>query len=252
MLRYSIVLPVFNEADNIGKMCRKLRVELPAEYELLVCYDMDEDTTLPALDALGANEKPQLVRLIKNDLGVGVRYAIEAGMRAAAAPTVFVMMADLSDDFRCVGPMLELVEDGADVACASRYAPGGEQRGGPVIKKLLSRVAGLSLYHLAGLPTRDPTNSFKAYKKAYLDRTTIESVAGFALGLELTVKAHFSGGRVAEVPASWYHRTEGESRFRLAKWLPQYLRWYFWAFSRRGRRLLTRNGSPLPSQQDDG
>lgn len=237
-LRYSIVLPVFNEAENIGPMCAKIRAELPQGYELLVCYDMDEDTTLPALAQL--TDKPERVRLVKNDLGRGVRYAIEAGMRAAAAPVVLVMMADLSDDFRRVDAMVSLVESGADIACASRYSPGGEQVGGPLVKKTLSRLAGQSLYYFTGLPTRDPTNSFKAYSKAYLERTPIESRVGFSLGLELTVKAHFAGGRVAEVPASWYDRANGESRFQLRRWLPQYLHWYVWAFRERGRQLLAR------------
>lgn len=240
-LRYSIVLPVFNEADNIGEFCRKARSELPPGYELLICYDMDEDTTLPALAALPDVAKPTTIRLVKNDLGKGVRYAIEAGMRAAAAPVVLVMMADLSDDFRRVEEMVSLVESGADVVCASRYSPGGEQIGGPKVKGALSRIAGLSLHYAAGLPTKDPTNSFKAYSKSYLERTSIESTAGFSLGLELTVKAHFTGGRVAEVPASWYDRTAGESRFQLRKWLPQYMRWYVWAFRERGRQLVQRD-----------
>jgi dolichol-phosphate mannosyltransferase len=239
-LRYSIVLPVFHEADNIGPMCRRVRDELPSGLELLVCYDDDSDPTLAALAALEADAKPERIRLIKNDLGPGVRYAIEAGMRAATAPVVVVMMADLSDDFRRVEPMIELCEQGADVVCASRYSPGGAQVGGPLVKKTLSRLAGKSLHRLAGLPTRDPTNSFKAYSKAFLARTPIESSAGFSLGLELTVKAHFNGGRVAEVPASWYDRTNGESRFRLRKWLPLYMHWYVWALRQRGRQLVGR------------
>jgi len=237
-VRYSIVLPVFHEQGNIGPFCKKAVAELPADFELLVCHDTDDDPTLPALAALPAHDKPACVRLVKNDLGPGVRYAIEAGMRAAAAPVVLVMMADLSDDFRRVEQMIQLVEAGADIACASRYSPGGEQHGGPLVKRTLSRLAGTSLHAFAGLPTRDATNSFKAYSKSFLDRTRIESIAGFSLGLELTVKAHFGGGRVAEVPASWYDRTAGESRLQLRKWLPHYLRWYAWAMQQRGRQLL--------------
>jgi hypothetical protein len=74
--------------------------------------------------ALGRDEKPPRTRLVKNDLGPGVRCAIDAGMRAAEAPVVLVMMADLSDDFRRVEDMIRLVESGVDVACASRYALG--------------------------------------------------------------------------------------------------------------------------------
>src|SRR5262245_60410457 len=90
--RYSVVVPVFNEAANIAALCRRARDELPPDFELLICYDHDNDNTLPAVRALPEDEKPAHIRLIKNDLGPGVRYAIEAGMRAAAAPIVVVTM----------------------------------------------------------------------------------------------------------------------------------------------------------------
>lgn len=232
---YSIVVPVWNEGGNIGGFCRKVRAELPPGYELLICYDFAEDDTLPALAALADDERPERLRLVRNTLGKGVRYAIEAGMRAATAPVVLVMMADLSDDFSVVTRMVELAEAGADVVCASRYMARGSQVGGPLLKRWLSRAAGVSLHWLAGLPTRDPTNSFKAYRSDFLRRTSIESKAGFCLALELVAKAHFSGGVVCEFPATWHARSTGESRFRLWAWLPHYLRWYLWAI---GRRLV--------------
>lgn len=230
--RYAMVVPVYNEGGNIAAYCRAL-AEAPAEYELLICYDFEGDDTLPALERLPASEKPATLRLVRNSLGRGVRYAIEAGMRAASAPVVIVSMADLSDDFSKIEDMVARVEAGADVVCASRYMPGGRQIGGPWLKGFLSRAAGLSLRALSGLPTHDPTNSFKAYSREFLRRTPIESRAGFALALELTVKAHFGGGRVEEVPATWRDRTEGASRFRLFSWLPHYLRWYLWALRKR-------------------
>ncbi|MFL5328212.1 MAG: glycosyltransferase [Gemmataceae bacterium] len=234
-MRYSIVLPVFNEAENIGAFCRRARTELPPDFELLICYDHESDTTLAALAALPTSDKPN-ARLIKNDLGPGVRYAIEAGMRAALSTVVVVMMADLSDDFAKVEAMVKKVESGADVVCGSRYMSGGAQIGGPRFKKFLSRTAGLTLRWFAGLPVHDPTNSFKAYKKSFLDSERIESTAGFVLGLELTVKAHLAGKRVEEVPVVWTDRSAGTSRFRLWKWLPLYLKWYFVAL--RGRFKL--------------
>jgi len=231
--RYSVVVPVFNEAENIGAFCRAAVSELPPGYELLVCYDFPEDNTLPALAALSAEVKPERLRLVHNTLGKGVRYAIEAGMRAAEAPVALVTMVDLSDDYRAAEEMIARAEAGAAVVCASRYMRGGRQIGGPWLKGLLSRTAGVSLHWLAGLPTRDPTNSFKAYRRDFLMRTPIESTEGFSLALELTVKAHFAGERVEEVPATWRDRTAGESRFRLAAWLPRYLHWYFWALRKR-------------------
>jgi dolichol-phosphate mannosyltransferase len=231
--RYSVVVPVFHEAENIAPFCRAVRESFPPGYELLVCYDMAEDRTLPALAALPPEEKPPVVRLVHNTLGRGARYAIEAGMRAARGTVVIVTMVDLSDDYRIVEEMVARAEAGAAVVCPSRYMRGGKQIGGPWLKGQLSRAAGLSLHWLAGLPTRDPTNSFKAYRRDFLERTPIESAAGFSLGLELTVKAHFAGERVEEIPATWRDRTAGESRFRLMAWLPLYLRWYFWALRKR-------------------
>ena len=143
-------------------------------------------------------------------------------------------MVDLSDDYAQAEEMIARCERGADVVCASRYMRGGRQIGGPRLKKFLSRMAGLTLYWLAGLPTHDPTNSFKAYRKEFLDRTPIESTAGFCLGLELTVKALIAGGRVEEPSRpSGPIAAPGTSRFRLFKWLPSYLHWYVWALRKR-------------------
>ena len=230
--RYSVVVPVYNEGANIAALCRRFRQLLPPGYELVVVYDFDEDDTLPRLAALAADERPETVRLVKNEER-GVRNAIVRGLEAAAGPVVFVAMADLSDDLERAEDMLTLAEGGAAVVCASRYMRGGRQYGGPLLKKTLSRLAGVSLHAFAGLPTHDPTNSFKAYRKDFLASTVVESRAGFSLALELTVKAHFAGHRIAEVPARWWHRTSGKSRFRVLHWMPEYWRWYAWAFKRR-------------------
>ena len=236
--RYSIVVPVFNEAAIIGHFCRRAKTDLPAGYELLICFDFDEDNTIPALAALPPEDKPANLRLIRNDLGPGVRYAIETGMNAAKAPVVLVTMADLSDDWSRVAEMIELIESGADVVSASRYMKGGQQVGGPLIKRILSQTAGVTLYWIAGLPTHDPTNSFKTYSQAFLNKTPIESRAGFSLGLELTVKAHFLGGIVCEIPTVWHDRPAGESQFRILAWLPHYMQWYVWAIGQRLRLLM--------------
>jgi glycosyltransferase involved in cell wall biosynthesis len=231
--RYSVVVPVYNEGANIGRFFDRAIEALPPGGEILVCYDFDGDDTLAAVAALAPARLPAGMCLVKNDLGRGVRFAIEAGMRAARANVVIVMMADLSDDFPKVEAMIRQIEDGATISCASRYMRGGRQIGGPFIKGLMSRMAGLTLYWLGALPVHDPTNSFKAYSRAFLDATPIESAEGFALAMELAVKAHVGGGRVEEVPAEWYDRTDGASRFRIVAWLPIYLRWYGLALKRR-------------------
>src|SRR5471030_2649295 len=94
----------------------------------------------------------------------------------------------------------------------------------------LSRTAGTSLGLLARVGTKDATNSFKAYSTAFVREVGIDSRGGFEIGLELTAKARRMRLPVAEVPTIWLDRTAGKSNFRLRKWIPEYLRWYTFAF----------------------
>ena len=145
---------------------------------------------------------------------------MKAGIAGTDAPYVLISMADGSDEPHVVDSMVELARSGADVVAASRYMRGGGQVGGPLLKRLMSRAAGLTLHWFAGVRTHDPTNNFKLYSRRFLDAVTIESSAGFELALELTVKATLDGRPVAEVPTTWRDRTAGQSNFKLRKWLP--------------------------------
>ena len=227
----AIVLPVYNEGEAVEPVLRGLAGAVTTRHELVVVYDFDEDSTVPVIERL-AGEIPQL-RGLRNDLGRGVLRAMKAGIAGTTAPYVLISMADGSDDPRAVDRMVELARGGADVVSASRYMRGGRQIGGPPLKRLMSRVAGLSLHWFARVPTHDPTNNFKLYSRSFLDSITIESTAGFELALELTVKATLAGRRVAEIPTTWRDRTAGQSNFKLRKWLPHYLHWYRVAFLRR-------------------
>ena len=208
-------------------------------HEIVVVYDFDEDPTVPVIERLAA-ELP-VVRGLRNDLGRGVLNAMKAGIGGSAGEYVLITMSDGSDEPHIVDAMVALAQDGADVVAASRYMHGGRQIGGPPLKRLLSRTAGLTLHWFAGVPTHDPTNNFKLYARRFLDAVTIESEAGFELALELTVKATLDGRRVAEVPTTWRDRTAGESNFKLRQWLPHYLKWYARAMSGRVR-LASRRG----------
>jgi dolichol-phosphate mannosyltransferase len=234
----AIVLPVYNEGEAVEPVLRALSAGVATPHELVVVYDFDGDTTVPVIARL-ASEIPGL-RGLRNDLGRGVLNAMKAGIAGTSAPHVLISMADGSDEPHVVDPMIALARSGADVVSASRYMRGGGQVGGPLLKRLMSRAAGLTLHWFAGVPTHDPTNNFKLYSRDFLDAVTIESTAGFELALELTVKATLMGRRVAEVPTTWRDRTAGESNFKLRKWLPHYLHWYRVAVMGRLRRLAGR------------
>ena len=232
-LELAIVLPVYNEGEAVAPVLRALSSGVRTAHELVVVYDFDGDTTVPVVARLAA-EIPGL-RGLRNDLGRGVLNAMKAGIAGTTAPYVLISMADGSDEPSVVDPMVELARAGADVVAASRYMRGGRQVGGPPLKRLMSRTAGLTLHWFAGVPTHDPTNNFKLYSRRFLEATTIESTAGFELALELTVKATLEGRTVAEVPTTWRDRTAGQSNFKLRKWLPHYLHWY--VVGLRGRLL---------------
>jgi glycosyltransferase involved in cell wall biosynthesis len=226
----SLVVPVYNEARNIGPFLLGVEAAVRQPHETLLVYDFPEDTTLAAVAAM--SPPCPNVRLVHNTLGRGVLNALKAGLRASRGEAVIVMMADRSDEPGAIGPMASLIRVGADVVAGSRYARGGAQEGGPWLKRTLSRLAGLSLHHLAGLPIHDTTNNFRAYSRRVVEQVEIESKAGFVVAMELTLKAHWNGWKLAEVPTTWRDRTAGRSRFRLWAWLPHYLRWYARAIAR--------------------
>jgi dolichol-phosphate mannosyltransferase len=240
----SVVVPVYNEGENIQRTLAELSAKAGGLLnEVLLVYDFPEDNTLPAAQQV-SGQFPFPIRLVRNAFGRGALNAIRTGFQEAAGPAVLLCMADLSDDLIAVPAMYEHIREGCDVVCGSRYMRGGRQRGGPFLKRTFSRLAGVSLYWLAGLPTHDVTNSFKMYRKAMLDRLTIESSGGFEIGMEIVVKTFALGGKIGEVPCTWTDRAAGESRFRMWKWMPNYLRWYWFALKSRFRRPRRTDFSP--------
>lgn len=239
--RVSMVVPAYQEGETITACLDRILQAVGMECEVLVVYDTETDSTAPFAVEYAARDhrvKPTL-----NTYGRGPANAIRFGIDHAEAPVVVVTMADGSDDTRMIEPLTALVERGVVLAAASRYMPGGQQVGGPPLKSLASRTAGLSLRYLAGCGTHDATNSFKAYSRDFLREVGVDSRMGFEIGLELTAKARRLRRPVAELPTIWLDRSEGESNFKIAKWLPSYLHWYRLAF---GRRLTVGQLSARP------
>ena len=229
--RVSVVIPARNEGDHILPVLDRIFEAVRLPCEVLVVVDFAEDTTVPVVDEYSLKE-PRL-RCVINAYGRGPANAIRFGIDAAAAPVAVVTMADGCDDPRQIDDLARLVDRGVAVAAASRYMPGGQQVGGPGLKAMMSRSAGRSLRLLAHIGTRDATNSFKAYSTAFVRSVGIDSRDGFELGIELTAKARRMRLPVAEIPTIWLDRQAGVSNFRVAKWIPGYLRWYRFAFGRR-------------------
>ena len=146
----SLVVPVYNEGANIGALLAAIDAQIAAPHELLVVYDREDDDTLPVLREHHAG-RPGL-RLVRNP-NRGALEAIKAGLAAAEGEAAVVLMADLADDLRVVDAMWAMIGEGHDVVCGSRYMRGGRPIGGPVLKGLFSRVAGVTSHWVCGIPT---------------------------------------------------------------------------------------------------
>lgn len=229
--RVTVVVPAYNESEHIVPVLDRLFESVRLRCEVLVVVDTEDDTTIPVVTEYSVKE-PR-IRCVINTYGCGPANAIRYGIDAAAAPIVVVTMADGCDDPRQIDDLARLVDRGVAVAAASRYMPGGQQVGGPILKGMLSRLAGRSLRLLAHTGTRDATNSYKAYSTAFVRAVGIDSRDGFEIGIELTAKAKRMRLPVAEIPTIWLDRQAGVSNFNVAKWIPGYLRWYLFAFGPR-------------------
>ncbi|GFJ76554.1 polyprenol phosphate mannosyl transferase 1 (Ppm1) [Phytohabitans houttuyneae] len=246
----SVVIPVYNEGESIVRCLDRILREVLLPAEVLVVHDMPEDTTVPYAQEV-ARTDPR-VRTVLNTYGRGPANAIRFGIDSAVAPVAVVTMADGSDDPRQIDDLARLVDRGVVVAAASRYMPGGQQVGGPRFKRMMSRWAGRTLHWFARVGTRDATNSFKAYDTDFVRTVGIESRTGFEIGLELTAKANRLRLPVAEIPTIWLDRQLGESRFDLGRFMPSYLKWYFFAYGRRltADQIVARRGPASPAPAD--
>ncbi len=229
--RVSVVVTARDEGEAVIPVLSRIAEAVTLPCEILVVCDSREDTTVPWVEKYAGEDSR--VRLVINSYGRGPARAIKAGFDAASADVVVVTMADGCDDPQQVDQLTRLVERGVVVAAASRYSKGGQQVGGPLLKGLMSRAAGASLRLFARVGTWDPTNSFKAYDRRFVEQVGIHSDKGFEVGLELVAKARRLRRPVAELPTIWLERSYGESNFKMAKWLPAYLRWYRFAFGPR-------------------
>ncbi len=219
-----MVVPAYNEGPAIVPCVERILAATSSPVEVLVVYDRPDDTTAAPVAELAARD-PRL-RGVLNQVRRGPAGALKAGFQQARAEVVVVTMADGCDDVAQIHQMVRLVKQGFAVVAASRYMRGGRQLGGPPLKGLVSRTAGVSLHLLARVGTHDATNSFKAYSRSFVEEVGIESDAGFEMGIELVAKARRRGRRVAEIPTTWRDRTAGQSNFKVREWIPRYLHWY--------------------------
>lgn len=223
-----ILIPVYNEEKNILSVLNSIKNNVKTQIRILICYDHDNDTTLPIL-----RNNPNFsfeILFIKNR-GVGIHSAITTGFDCSNAEAVLVFPADDTYNTQIIDPMFEKFKQGCDVVVASRFMKGGCMKGCPLIKSFLVRAASFSLHWFARIPTKDVTNGFRLFSRRLIHSVIIESSKGATYSIELLLKCHRLGWHIGEVPALWYERTFGKSRFQIIRWSLYYFRWYLYGFA---------------------
>ena len=139
-------------------------------------------------------------------------------------------MAD--DDYNAglIDQMVSSFQEGYQVVVPSRFVQGGSFVGCPWLKNILVRLSSWSMHYLACVPVHDATNGFRLFSRRLLDTVQLESNQGFTYSIELLVKCHRLGWKIAELPAQWHERKSGQSKFRIYKWVAAYFQWYRYAF----------------------
>ena len=215
--RKIVVVPTFNEAQNVERLIDAVLEQGPS-YEVLIVDDASPDGT-GALVKARAEREPRLHLLSRGGkLGLGTAYV--DGFREAislGAELVVQMDCDLSHDPAALPALAEAAAK-ADVVIGSRYVAGGKTTGWPWHRRLVSAGAGLACRALLGVPVHDVTGGFKCWRRSVLEALPLEEVRsrGFAFQIEMNYLCWREGYTIAEVPVNFVNRQHGRSKMSLA------------------------------------
>ncbi len=208
--RVQIVLPTFNEAQNIEGVLGRLRAVLP-DAHLLVVDDSSPDGTgdlAAAVEGVEVHRRPT-----KSGLGSAYLHGFAAALESGA-DCVVEMDSDFSHDPDQLPSLLAAIEDGADLVIGSRYVAGGSIPDWSRRRRLLSECGNRYSATALGLPVRDATSGFRVYRSELLRALDLESVRadGYAFQVELVYRAHRAGARIVERPITFVDRQAGTSK----------------------------------------
>jgi dolichol-phosphate mannosyltransferase len=213
-----IVVPTYNERDNVRAIAGRLLAALPAA-ELLFVDDNSPDGTGALLDELAAAEPRLHVMHRAGKLGLGTAYVEGFGWGLARGYDYLIEMdADGSHDPRYLPPMVALAQDGADVVVGSRYVPGGGTENWGLGRKLLSRGGSLYARIVLGIDLRDVTAGFVCWRRAALEAIDLPTITsnGYSFQIEIKYRAIGKQLRVVETPILFVDRRVGQSKMSRA------------------------------------
>ncbi|MGN6103615.1 MAG: polyprenol monophosphomannose synthase [Kofleriaceae bacterium] len=213
-----IVVPTYNEHDNVRGIAERLLAALPGT-ELLFVDDNSPDGTGALLDELAAAEPRIHVMHRAGKLGLGTAYVEGFGWGLARGyDYLFEMDADGSHDPKYLPQMLALAEDGADVVVGSRYVPGGGTANWGVGRRIISRGGGLYARTILGVDVRDLTAGFVCWRRAALEAIDLATISsnGYSFQIEMKYRALKKGLRLVETPIVFVDRRVGQSKMSRA------------------------------------
>lgn len=236
-LSVSCVIPAHNEEGNIETVVQCIipileNASIVSSFELVLVNDNSTDATGAIIERLASKNSHILTVHRSHTPGFG--NAVKAGLAAASCEVVIPVMGDFSDDPEDIIRLIEKISEGYDIAYGSRFVEGGELHGYPWQKLLANRLFNNALRLSFGVPHRDVTNAFKAYRREVLDELDVANLesTGFDLTIEIALKAHIAGFSSVEVPVRWYDRTAGEAKLKLSRNASVYgkrlIKLFFW------------------------
>lgn len=241
-MRALLVLPTYDEAENVEEVLRRLRAAAP-DVSVLVVDDGSPDGTAELARKVGAElgDVEVLERAEKSGLGsayrTGFRWGLERGFDA------FVEMdADLSHDPAVVPRLLARIEEGCDLVIGSRYVPGGAIPDWPWLRRAISQGGNIYARLLLGISVHDATAGFRAYHRRALERIDLDAVRadGYGFQVEMAYRIERAGGRVAEIPIEFRDRTLGRSKMSGRIVVEALVLVTWWGIRDRWRRLVRR------------
>ena len=214
-MRALVVVPTYNEADNVRTLVARLFAGAKEhEVDLLVVDDSSPDGTAEKVKKEQSDQ--ERVHLIERPLRMGLGSAYVAGFEwglARAYEALVEMDADLSHDPADVARLLDAL-DQAELSIGSRYVPGGEIVNWGRVRRALSRAGNVYARLWLGFGVQDATSGFRAYRSAILEPMDLATVRaeGYAFQIEMARRVHKRGGRITEIPIRFADRTAGRSK----------------------------------------
>jgi len=161
-MKLDIIIPVYNEDENITRLLKALEDEVACNFRVLICYDSETDKTLEHFKNTNVISKEIL--LIKNPKQ-GPNSAIIEGIKLSNAEIILIYMADDFENIKLINNMINLIIRGNDLVIPSRFISGGKMISNKKIKKMLSTFGAYLMYYLVRIPFKDCTNAFKMFSK---------------------------------------------------------------------------------------